>query len=104
MVYLAILLAGALRRNYNLNRQISDLRAETTKLTDERDELQFKIQYYKTDAYKEKEARAKLGLQAPGEQVLILPATPENQAATAKHQAPTAPKSNLRQWWQFLFG
>ena len=99
--YLAVVLFQVVRRNYELNKQVNALNTQILSLQDEKDELNYKIQYYQTESYKEKEARAKLGLQAPGEGVIILPKKAATSATNAK---PTANKSNWQQWMEFLFG
>lgn len=99
--YLSVLLIQVVRRNYDLNKQVVALNTQIQSLQDEKDELNYKLQYYQTDSYKEKEARAKLGLQAPGEGVIILPRQNTTQTTTAK---PAAKKSNWQQWMDFLLG
>ncbi len=101
--YLAVLLIQTVKRNYDLKRQISGLEDRIEKLSTEQDELKYKVQYYQTESYKEKEARAKLGLQAPGESVIILPKQQPNAVEIEAAQKAKS-KSNLRQWWEFLFG
>ncbi len=101
--YLSVIVFQTVKHNYDLNSQISSLQAQISQLTVQQDELKYQVEYYKTDSFKEKEARAKLGLQQPGESVIILPKTatpaqPTNQKTTTKHQ------SNPKQWWEFLFG
>jgi cell division protein FtsB len=103
-VYITVYLVGTIKHNYDMQKDIAALQQQIADLQLEKDQLQYKIQYYQTEAYKEKEARAKLGLQAPGESVIILPhddpATP-----TAKAQTANKPKkSNWQQWWDFLLG
>jgi len=104
--YIAFYLVGTVRHNYELQGQISDLRGQLSNLQNDKDELQYKIQYYQTDAYKEKEARAKLGLQSPGEGVIILPHKDDAaQPTDQQDQKKTAPKkSNWQQWIDFLQG
>ncbi len=102
-VYLSFLLIDTVKKNYDLKQQIGDLQADITTLETENQELKYQTAYYQTDAFKEKEARAKLGLQAPGENVIILPkqqTAPEETEAQKKAKK----KSNLQQWKEFLFG
>lgn len=101
--YIAIYLVQTVYKNYVLQHQISDLRGQINDLQNDKDSLRYKIQYYQTDSYKEKEARAKLGLQAPGEGVVILPHKDDSQPV--EQQKPKAPpKSHLQQWVDFLAG
>ncbi|HSH31107.1 MAG TPA: septum formation initiator family protein [Candidatus Saccharimonadales bacterium] len=103
MGYLAVVLVQTVQRNYRLKRQISQLEERIEALGRENEELSYRIQYYQTDSFKEKEARANLGLQAPGEGVIILPKTPPPASAGAGEQK-AKPASNFKQWWEFLFG
>lgn len=103
IVYLGVLVVQTIMHNYKLRQQIGKLETEIMAMRSEQEELKYRIQYYKTDAFVEKQARAKLGLKDPGESVIMLPkeqADPES--GTEKPQEPT--KSNWRQWMEFLFG
>ena len=104
-LYIGIYLFQTIYRNYQLQREIADMQLEINDLQNDRDSLKYKIQYYQSDAYKEKEARAKLGLQQPGEGVVILPHD-DNDKTTAEQQAKQKPqpKSNWQQWLEFLKG
>ena len=103
-LYIAVYLVGTIKHNYDLQKEISILQQQIANLQVDNQQLKYKIQYYNTDSYKEKEARARLGLQAPGEGVIILPR--QNDTANIQHASPSKskPKSNLRQWADFLFG
>ena len=104
-VYIGFYLLQTVMRNYQLQREISLLQQQINNLEVEQQELKYRIQYYQTENYKEKEAREKLGLQAPGESVVILP---NNTKATEQLEGSTVAKkpkrSNLQQWWDFLSG
>jgi len=64
-------------------------------------ELQYQIAYFQTDLYKDKAARAKLGLQAPGESVIILPKKEETKVVV---KTTKQTRSNFAQWIDFLRG
>ena len=104
VIYLVALLVQTVKRNNDLRGQISSLQASIAELDNERQDLAYKINYYNTDDFREKEARAKLGLQMPGESVIILP--PVSATATAGTGATTTARSqsNPTQWWNFLRG
>lgn len=97
--------------NYKLQKDIDDLRAEVELLDLQNKQLEYSIAYYKTDAFADREARDKLGLQAPGEHVVIFPDkiprkldTPKTPEQIAQEQTFTQrSKSNLEQWLFFLF-
>ncbi len=103
IVYLAVVLGQTVLHNYQMSQQIDLLKTQIVLLEDQRDALAYNIQYYQTDSFKEREARAKLGLQLPGENVVVLPHT--QTAAADKVKTEEAPrKSNLQQWLDFLSG
>lgn len=100
-LYLAIALFGTIRRNYELQREISAVEESNKLLEQSNLELQYQIAYFETELYQDKAARAKLGLQAPGESVIILP----KEEATKKVEEKAKPKrSNFAQWIDFLRG
>jgi cell division protein FtsL len=103
-LYISVYLVQTVKRNYELQTQISKLQTQIGDLQIESDQLKYKIQYYQTDAYKEKEARAKLGLQAPGEGVIILPHGEEQANQQDDQKTKKSAKSNLQQWQDFLLG
>ncbi|MDB5178218.1 MAG: hypothetical protein JWN01_161 [Patescibacteria group bacterium] len=106
IAYLLVVLAQTVKHNYDMGRQIEDLKSQITLLQDQKDSLAYSIQYYKTDSFREREARSKLGLQLPGENVVIVPhasSTPAlNPSDTTKR--PLGPRSNFQQWLDFLTG
>jgi cell division protein FtsL len=105
ITYLTVLLVQTIKRNNDLQQQISKLNTQITKLQDDQAELTYKISYYQTDEFKDKEARAKLGLQLPGESVIILP---KAQTAVVTNEQPTqkakATLSNPQLWMNFILG
>lgn len=88
---------------------------DTTRLSDQVDELKQHnleledlLAYYRTDSYKEKEARARLNYQKPGERLIVVPVPAGQDVASDLTVGPetksATPESNPRQWWQFFFG
>lgn len=105
IAYLVVALGQTVKRNYDLGRQISDLKQQMVLLQDQKDALAYNIQYYKTDSFQDRQARAKLGLQLPGENVIIIPhATPAATPSPSDEAAKPANKSNFRQWLDFIGG
>ena len=104
-VYLIVVLAHTVRHNYQLNQQVAQLNVDIANLNSQKQELNYDIQYYGTDSFKERQARAKLGLQLPGENVLVLPQPSVTPTPIAQAPASTKKKrSNFRQWMDFLSG
>lgn len=102
-LYIAVYLVQTVKRNYDLQQEIGGLEQQITDLRIEQDQLKYKIQYYQTESFKEKEARDKLGLQAPGESVIILPQDKQTEKQTEDQPQKTR-KSNPEQWLDFLLG
>jgi len=104
-LYLAIVLSQTIYYNYTLNRHIETLRGEISLLQAQQEQLKYNIAYYKTDSFKDREARAKLGLQLPGEGVLILPSPHQSGVSSPTYRVkPVQNKSNFGQWLDFLGG
>ena len=104
IVYLAVIVSQTIRHNYQLNQQINTLQKQISDLNGQQALLQYEVQYYKTDAYKEKAARQNLGLMLPGESVIILPPTVTPKVAPVVVAPTTKSPSNPEQWWKFIFG
>ncbi len=105
IVYLVAVLGQTIKRNYDLGHQVDTLNTQMSLLQDQKAQLSYDIQYYNTDSFRDQEARSKLGLQLPGENVIIIPRpsptpTPLSAPATKPAQKP----SNLQQWFDFLSG
>lgn len=103
VLYLGFVLVQTVQRNYRLGQQIDTLQAEIALLQEQKEQVAFNAQYYKTDSFRDREARSKLGLQLPGENAVIIPrpsATPTPDEAAQ----PAAQPSNFQQWMNFLGG
>lgn len=105
IIYLLFTLGETIKRNYTMGRQINDLKSQMSLLEDQKDQLAYSIEYYKTNSFRDREARSKLGLQLPGENVVIIPhPTPAAAPTPQESQAQSKPQSNLQQWLDFLKG
>lgn len=102
-IYLMVILGGVIKRNHDLQVQINGLNNQITQLENQKAQLSYEISYYKTNAYQEEQARAKLGLASPGESLILLPK--DKSASTPASKSVTKPpKSHIAQWFEFLFG
>ena len=103
LIYLLVILSRVVWQNYQVNLQVVLLENQVQTLKESNDELKAKILYYQTPSYLEKEARSKLGLQKPGEEVVIVPsAKPKQTTAPQKETQKNQP--NWQTWWEFFFG
>src|SRR3990167_10666708 len=102
LIYLLVILSRVVWQNYQVNLQGVLLENQVQTLKESNDELKAKILYYQTPSYLEKEARSKLGLQKPGEHVVIVPsAKPKQTTAPQKETQKNQP--NWQTWWEFFF-
>ena len=102
-IYISYYLVITIKKNYEMQQEIGKLDQQIQDLEVESQKLKYQIQYYQTDSYKEKEARARLGLQAPGEGVVILPNSDDTKTQEEQAQQKRK-KSNFEQWVNFLSG
>ena len=109
VLYIIFLLGRSVWQHYQINLEIRNLKLEITALQDKNKTLEEQIKYYQTSAYKEKEARAKLGYVKPGEKAIAIPqekkAPPTNQSQiqTQIYSDEIFKIPNYLKWWDFLF-
>lgn len=103
-LWILISLAQTIANNYKLEKQIDTLRQQISVLQAQKDELKYNIAYYGTDSFKQRQARLRLGLEQPGENVIILPTPSPSASPTVDPAKVKAKRSNLRQWLDFLSG
>jgi hypothetical protein len=105
VVYLLVVLVQTVKHNYDLGRQAEDIKVQMSILQNQKEQLTYNIQYFGTDSFRDREARSKLGLQLPGENVIIIPRTKVVPTPAPRPRAVTDPqRSNLGQWFDFLGG
>ncbi len=111
VIYLSILLIRSVIDNYAINQEIDKSYSEIDKLKQTNKDLEKQINYFKSDTFKEIEARAKLGYQKPGEKVIILPKERESSGDSDNTDSLSnikignkPPNPNYIDWWQIFFG
>jgi len=87
-------------KNYQIEQQISDLAKEVVAIEEENQDLRASIIYYQSDNFKEREARLKLGLQKPGETVIVIPS---QEPFAEEKEEEKKKESNFSKWKVFLF-
>jgi cell division protein DivIC len=79
--------------------EIKHLVEEQSALEQRNNALQQSLQYFSSDAYKEKLAREQLGLKKDGEIVINFPT--EGVADSGKQKS--EPANNPQKWWEYIF-
>jgi cell division protein FtsB len=101
-----------IQRNYELQQQVDKLAAEVALIEIQNQNLKYNIEYYKTDAYLEVEAKRRFNLAESGEKVVLLPKDgdeePEKFSSSGIEITTSKPKAkyqeNLDSWLTFIFG
>jgi cell division protein FtsB len=118
LIVLAIAWSGAktVQSNYELQKQIANLKQQNIVLNLQNGNTYLQTQFYQTSEYLELSARQNLGLAAPGEQVLIIPKAvamkyvdpsliqKQNGSSSAAIDSRSKYIKNLEGWRDFLLG
>lgn len=100
-------------RNYQINEEISRLKAKIAETKVHNQDLSNLIMFYNTKAFAEIEARGRLNLKKPDEQVFVVNleelrkanqnlAIDENQDSEANVLPATTEEANYSRWYKFL--
>lgn len=97
-------------RNWELAQTVAERQRELSLMQLESETLELENDYYKSPEYQELAARRLANKKLPGENMIYL--SENSEAAKTKHQAEittiaetvTDDRSNLEQWFVFLFG
>lgn len=101
--YLAYIVGQSIYVNYQSNESIEVERQKIVGLKNDIDQLENEITYYKTNSYKERQARAKLGYKVPGENVISLNFDQlEDKTADSGKAEPAIKTPNYRFWWKYF--
>ncbi|OHA57623.1 MAG: hypothetical protein A2588_00840 [Candidatus Veblenbacteria bacterium RIFOXYD1_FULL_43_11] len=95
-------LKSAVRRA-EIEREIQALRTEITEHQSKSQELSQLIDYLNSEEYKEREARLQLGLQKPGENVVVIPNSTDT-TTKSESQASNSSQANWRLWINYFLG
>jgi len=116
LFFLIIVIIGLTREVANrqtINKKIQSLESEVNKVQTENQDINNLITSGQDSGYLEKEARIKLGLQRPGEKVVVIIKndSPDNSSAVgikqeiidqAMNTAPTDERPNLARWFDYF--
>jgi cell division protein DivIC len=85
------------------SKRLDTLRSDVVTLEEKRGRLEEELTYKKTESFIEKEARNKLGLVRPGEQVFVVRNVLGDESYRAGDTVDTGPVSNVRMWIDLFF-
>ncbi|MBI2426468.1 MAG: septum formation initiator family protein [Candidatus Kerfeldbacteria bacterium] len=107
VVLFGVAVTKELLRRYEINKEITALEQQAAELESRQQELSGLIEYFQSDAFKEREARERLGLQREGESVVVLPNIESTQTGTIAGDRTIVSEqknqSNMRKWWDYFF-
>ena len=106
-MYVCAALINISAKNTSLREKSDHLEESIITLEAQVQDLEAQKAYYQTEAYQERLAREKLGLQNPGEQVVITgqgDAERKVQSAATTADVSLPKQSHIEEWLQFLFG
>ena len=93
------------QRRRSIQGEIRAIEDEIARIEQQRERLTDLVEHAGSPEFLEREARLRLGLQRPGETVLIVPdaATSAGAVGEGSPEPVEAPPSNLRKWWRYIF-
>ena len=98
---------GVIQKNYTLQQQVDELEQEVALIELENQNLGFNIEYYKTDAFLEVEAKRRFNLAEKGETVVLLEKdgdAPAEETEEIFTEESSRQQDNFDAWMTFLFG
>lgn len=104
----AFFLAKEVYKKRQIQNEITRLEQEAAKINRENFEIQDKIAYLQSRDYQEREAKDKLNLQNPDENVVVIkPGVAKEQGLKTENEnipQPLPPNvSNPQKWWRYFF-
>ena len=99
--FLSFSLASLFLKNRRMHKEIAALEKKSDVLSQESFKTKKLLEYLHGESFNEKEARLKLNLVRPGEEVVVITGI---QQKNSPEFAPISKKSNLRKWLDYFFG
>lgn len=102
VIFLGTGLGKEFYRDYQIQKEIDSLQSDIMAIEKDNYKLLQLIEYYKTDEYKEAEARKRFGLKKDGESVVIVKSDPRVLGDfDIKEENKNLP--NYMRWWDYFF-
>lgn len=105
IVLLAFPIYKVVNKKYVIDQEIADLEKEIVDLETSNKDLKGFIGYLESDQFLEEQARLKLGLKKPGEEVIVL----KNEASSTEMSEEELARqrqenlTNPERWWEYFF-
>jgi len=105
VVFIGLGISRSVIRKVEIEREIAALKADIKAVDGKNDELRRVISYFGTPEFKEREARLRLGLQKPGENVIVIPNLAQSLpgAAGLTNQPLNTDLPNWHRWFNYFF-
>lgn len=111
LLLVIFILTAVTRETYKKNqiqKEIDSLQAKAQQIEKENLAIQEKIAYFDSSNYKEKEAKDKLNLQDPGENVVVIKPSVAKEAQIEQKTSSDLPAGepkipNPAKWWDYFF-
>lgn len=102
LFFALVSLGRGISRRFSLKKELVYLQSQTTSLELENQKLLNELGQIQTDYFKEKAARLKLGLQKPGERVIVI--VPADNLADQESRPKYFKQkiSNFKTWWSYF--
>ncbi|MDP2587466.1 MAG: septum formation initiator family protein [bacterium] len=100
---IGVALTRDVARKTRIKHEVATLESDIGSLERRNEELAGLIEYFQSDAFKEREARSKLNVQLPGEKVIEVQLPNRTQPVVPNQVAQALPNSNVAKWWVYLF-
>lgn len=103
VLLLLVSLAQEMNRRLQIQHEVQQLEADVQDMRQKVIELENLNQYFRTDDYRERLAREKLNYQAPGEKVVLVPSTTNQQPDDQPSSPETTSIPIPERWWRIFF-
>jgi cell division protein FtsB len=109
LIFIAVAIYREAYKKRQIQQQIGELQKEAERISRENSFTQEKIAYLESQDYKEKEAKDKLNLQNPDENVVIVEQGVVNKESQAEKNDSQVPAPVVQQiynplkWWDYFF-
>ena len=110
LIYICVSIVKETYKKNQVQKEISDLQEKAQKINKENSQIKEKIAYLESPEYQAKEAKDKLGLQSPDENVIVVKPGIEKEVIadiTEGQSLEAMPKieelPNYKKWWNYFF-